>query len=487
MLIDQQTVIAALNHFNINVSGVLHIGAHGCEELGFYNNMNIGPLNVVWIEAIQEKVEQATARGIPNVFNAVITDKDDDDVAFNIANNGESSSVLDFKTHAIEHPHVVFVAKRDLKTVTVDTFFERNNLDARKCEFWNFDIQGAELLALKGAKNAIKYAKAIYLEVNEKELYKGCAHISEIDAFLKERGFERMLTKMTEYGWGDALYLRTNTPQPKLKICQEGIDGFGHQLEGMLRVISLSLNNKAEYVYDFRKNFTFQHSNFDIDKLQSYLLNALDTLGAISSGEKSYEKNKEYKIIHNESRSFEHIINNDKDYENTIYCYDGVGFGMSVPNNFEEIEELEKSLPILRKAFVLENPFLPKPTYDSTRTNLVCHIRLGDAEGTRPLDTDAILNFVRQFQNKSEYKITIHTDGVLDHLISDNTVVFGKDTDVLQILSDFVHADTMIINYSSLSIAAHLLADTNQNVYCPNVAGPTFVRRILKKCVKVGN
>lgn len=487
MLIDQQTLVDELNRFNINVSGVLHIGAHNCEELGIYNNMNIDPLNVIWIDAIQEKVEEATARGIPNVFNAVITDKDDEEVTFNVANNVESSSVLEFNTHSIEHPHVVFVSKRELKTVTIDTFFERNNLDVSKCEFWNFDIQGAELLALKGAKNAIKYAKAIYLEVNEKELYKGCVHISELDDFLKEKGFGRISTKMTQYGWGDALYLRMNTPQPKLKICQAGIDGFGHQLEGMLRVISLSLNNKAEYIYDFKKTFTFQHSNFDIDTLQSYLLKALDTLGALSSGDKSYDKNKEYKINYGESRSFEDIINNDKDYENTIYCYDGIGFGMSIPHNFEEIEELEKSLPILRKAFVLENPFLPKPSYDSTRTNIVCHIRLGDAEGTRPLDTDAIINFIRQFQNKSEYKITIHTDGVLDYLTTDNTVVLGKETDVLQILSDFVHADTMIINYSSLSIAGHLLADKNQNVYCPNVAGPTFARRILKKCVKVGN
>lgn len=208
MLIDQRKVIAALNHFNINVSGVLHIGAHGCEELGFYNNLNIGPLNVIWIDAIQEKVDQAVARGISNVYSAVITDKDDDEVTFNIANNGESSSVLEFNTHSIEHPHVYFVDKKQLKTVTVDTFYERNNLNAAKYDFWNFDIQGAELLALKGAENAIQYAKAIYLEVNEKELYKGCAHISEIDGFLQRHGFNRVMTEMTQHGWGDALYLR---------------------------------------------------------------------------------------------------------------------------------------------------------------------------------------------------------------------------------------------------------------------------------------
>jgi len=40
-----------------------------------------------------------------------------------------------------------------------------------------------------------------------------------------------------------------------------------------------------------------------------------------------------------------------------------------------------------------------------------------------------------------------------------------------------------MINYSSLSIAAHLLADKNQQVICPNKAGNTFSDRILEKCV----
>jgi DNA-directed RNA polymerase len=78
--------------------------------------------------------------------------------------------------------------------------------------FWNFDIQGAELLALKGAEESIKYAKALYLEVNTEEVYQGCALVGDLDTYLGERGFERVLTKMWDNGscgWGDALYVRT--------------------------------------------------------------------------------------------------------------------------------------------------------------------------------------------------------------------------------------------------------------------------------------
>ena len=48
-------------------------------------------------------------------------------------------------------------------------------------------------MALKGATKSLKYTKAIYLEVNENELYKKCGLISEIDLFLSNYNFKRVL------------------------------------------------------------------------------------------------------------------------------------------------------------------------------------------------------------------------------------------------------------------------------------------------------
>ena len=205
MLIPFEEIRSVLESNNIHVNGALHIGAHECEELFFYIKLGIHK-NIVWVDAIHEKVIEAKYKGLP-IYEAIITDKDDEDVTFNISNNGQSSSVLEFGTHSKEHPHVVYVDKVQGKSVTVDTFFERNDLDAQKYDFWNFDIQGAELMALKGATKSIKHAKVLYLEVNEKELYKGCGLINEIDAFLAQYNFKRILTSMTKYGWGDALYI----------------------------------------------------------------------------------------------------------------------------------------------------------------------------------------------------------------------------------------------------------------------------------------
>jgi FkbM family methyltransferase len=210
MLICFEEIENILLSHKINIIGSFHIGTHECEELQFYNKIGLNPENIIWVEANPSKVVEATNNGIPNVYNATIADKNDENIIFNISNNLQSSSILEFNTHSQEHPSVVYVNKIEQKSITIDTFFERNNIDASKYNFWNFDIQGAELMALKGATNSIKYAKAIYLEVNEKELYKKCGLITDIDIFLSNYNFKRVLTNMTIHGWGDALYILNN-------------------------------------------------------------------------------------------------------------------------------------------------------------------------------------------------------------------------------------------------------------------------------------
>jgi hypothetical protein len=77
----------------------------------------------------------------------------------------------------------------------------------RNVIFGIFDIQGAELLALKGATESLKHAQVLYLEVNEEYLYKNCGLIGEIDEFVAKFGFRRVMTNMTGQKWGDAIYV----------------------------------------------------------------------------------------------------------------------------------------------------------------------------------------------------------------------------------------------------------------------------------------
>jgi hypothetical protein len=174
----------------INITGCFHVGAHECEELdGLYYNLGVKPEDIVWVEALPDKVSNASNRGIPNVFHSVITDKDDEDIKFNVANYTKYSSTLKLASQPMpglgpeykECPEVVFVDQLCQKSTTIDTFFERNMLDGSKYNFWKINIRGCELQALKGATKSIKNAMVIYVDVNSKEHYKNGAFITDID------------------------------------------------------------------------------------------------------------------------------------------------------------------------------------------------------------------------------------------------------------------------------------------------------------------
>ena len=189
---------------SIPKKGILHIGAHKCEEKDIYNSIGIHDENVLWIEANKDLVDVSK----PNMINAVISNIDNIEVEFKITNNGESSSILNLKTHLQEHPGIHVIEKRKMKTITLNTLFMQNNIQYDRYDFMNLDIQGAELLALKGAVSILPHINAIYTEVNEKELYENCGLLPELDSFLRLYNFRRVALSMTHHGWGDALYIK---------------------------------------------------------------------------------------------------------------------------------------------------------------------------------------------------------------------------------------------------------------------------------------
>jgi FkbM family methyltransferase len=207
MLIPFSEIIKILRSKNINVSGILHIGAHKCEELSSYMNEGIEDTNIAWIDAQAEFVEEMKQKGIKNIHAHCILDVETT-VPFWKTTNGESSSVLEFNTHSIHHPHVQVCGQESVETITLKHFLDRYP-EYSKFNFWNLDIQGVELRALKSAEEYINNVNAIYTEVNTEEVYENCDQMDDITEFLKSKGFRLAAYNIyKEYGWGDALYIR---------------------------------------------------------------------------------------------------------------------------------------------------------------------------------------------------------------------------------------------------------------------------------------
>lgn len=187
--------------------GVIHIGAHRCEETELYLSLGIKEEQILWIDGNDDLCSQ-----FPQIINAVISETDDTDVEFIITNNDAmSSSILELKEHKIEHPDCLESQRISKKTVTLDTLFTRMGKEHSTYDLLALDLQGAELLALKGASQVLPHINCIVTEVSIKELYADCVLMCELDAYLENKGFTRIATDMTRHGWGDAIYVR-NVP-----------------------------------------------------------------------------------------------------------------------------------------------------------------------------------------------------------------------------------------------------------------------------------
>jgi FkbM family methyltransferase len=191
--------------YGIQFTGILHVGAHECEEIADYDKY-LGRECVVWVEALPDKVEFCNTR-FPGILieNAVVSDCVES-VVFHISNNGQSSSILDLGTHTVHHPHIYYVGDYECNTQRLDSILEKYTVPFN---FINIDIQGAELKALKGMDSYLSSIQYIYTEVNSDYVYKGCCLVSEIDEYLGQFGFKRVETSWySNAGWGDAFYVK---------------------------------------------------------------------------------------------------------------------------------------------------------------------------------------------------------------------------------------------------------------------------------------
>ena len=113
--------------------------------------------------------------------------------------------MLDFGLHSHYHPDVHYVTEFDGITSLLKDILPKYDI---QYNFLNFDIQGAELKALKGMEEYLNNVDYLYAEVNSDYVYKGCALVGELDEYLLKFGLHRVETKWTGCKWGDAFYIR---------------------------------------------------------------------------------------------------------------------------------------------------------------------------------------------------------------------------------------------------------------------------------------
>jgi FkbM family methyltransferase len=150
-----------------------------------------------------------------HLFEGAITSKAGEIKKFHILNHG-SSSLLSPNLNQLKRilPDFLVESEIQVRTLTLDSslqnywkYWSKNQLNVLLI----LDIQGGELEALIGAPELLKRVGWIQSEVSTAELYQDQNTLMQLDEYLKEKGFNRVSTRIyPDRNHGDALYFRPN-------------------------------------------------------------------------------------------------------------------------------------------------------------------------------------------------------------------------------------------------------------------------------------
>ena len=191
--------------YNMNITGIVHVGGHHGEEIEDY--IDEGIQNIIIFEpllnnfqVLQKKCEKLNA---DIVGHQIALGSEKKIVEMYVSSNDAlSSSILKPKIHLTQYTDILFDEKETVEVNLLD------NYETDNCNFLNMDVQGYELEVLKGGIKTLENIDYVYCEVNRDEVYENNAYIEDIDKFLSDLNFERVVVEWTGETWGDALYIK---------------------------------------------------------------------------------------------------------------------------------------------------------------------------------------------------------------------------------------------------------------------------------------
>ena len=197
--------------YNLKVTGIFHAGAHYGEEYSVYKQHGI--LDVVFFEPVRasfsvlaKKMENEDSVFLVN--SALGSSNTKGIINIDMENSGQSSSILEPDIHLLQYPGIHFTHKEEIDIKTLDSFIHEYPF-VSTYNFLYMDVQGFELEILKGSSKTLDNIQYVMTEVNNKSLYKNCALVDELDAYLAPYKFKRVETNWIGVTWGDAFYIKT--------------------------------------------------------------------------------------------------------------------------------------------------------------------------------------------------------------------------------------------------------------------------------------
>ncbi len=167
--------------------GVLHIGAHlGLESEEYASRGK----SVIWVEAdpvtFKKLNENIALHKNQSAYNLVLGDQKREIEFFRASNGSQSSSIFSFSKEN-SFKNVTTSEVLSLSMSRLDENFTANELES--FDHWVIDVQGAELLVLRGAGELLAICRTLFIECSKSEYYNGGVQWNELHTHLKSQGF----------------------------------------------------------------------------------------------------------------------------------------------------------------------------------------------------------------------------------------------------------------------------------------------------------
>lgn len=191
--------------YNMDIKGVIHIGAHFGEENHLYDALGIK--NRIFFEPLGSNFSVLEGRiqgRFPIVKKALGNETKKVTMFVERANKGQSSSLLKPTLHLVQYPHITFEETEIVDMIRLDD----TGIDLGGYNFISIDVQGYELEVFKGGEKTLQYIDYIVAEINREELYEHCAQVEELVEFLAPYGFKLVEEAWVGGSWGDGLFIK---------------------------------------------------------------------------------------------------------------------------------------------------------------------------------------------------------------------------------------------------------------------------------------
>ena len=198
--------------YNLNITGVAHVGAHVGGEHNTYKEVGINPKDIYYFEPFTENYRKLLINtGNESHYYNVALGSEHKTAYLNVerVNGSQSCSILEPKHHLTMYPGIIFNDKELVYVETLDSILDPEvSKEFAKVNFLNMDVQGYELEVLKGALKTLPQIDYILTEINVDEMYDGCVKFKELFEFLTQQGFYIAETDLQHVSWGDAFLIR---------------------------------------------------------------------------------------------------------------------------------------------------------------------------------------------------------------------------------------------------------------------------------------